>query len=100
MPEHQQKINIELQPAEAEGIYSNLAIVSHSPSEFIVDFTRVLPGIKKAKVYARIVLAPQHAKLLMNALKNNIEKYEQRFGEIKIVKGPREEIGFKKPEDK
>jgi hypothetical protein len=100
MPEHQQKINIELQPTEAEGIYSNLAIVSHSPSEFIVDFTRVLPGIKKAKVYARIVLAPQHAKLLRNALKDNIEKYEQKFGEIKIVKGSREEIGFKKPEDK
>ncbi|HID92639.1 MAG TPA: DUF3467 domain-containing protein [bacterium (Candidatus Stahlbacteria)] len=100
MPEQQQKINIELSPEEAEGIYSNLAIVSHSPSEFIVDFTRVLPGIKKAKVYARIVLAPQHAKLLMNTLKENIEKYEQRFGEIKIVRGPKEEIGFKKPESK
>lgn len=100
MPDQQQKINIEVSPEEAEGIYSNLAIVSHSPSEFIVDFTRVLPGIKKAKIYARIVLAPQHAKLLMNALRENIEKYEKRFGEIKIVRGPREEIGFKKPEDK
>lgn len=91
----QQQINIELTEVEGEGIYSNLAIVSHSPSEFIVDFTRVLPGIKKAKVYSRIILTPSHAKSLMYTLKDNIEKYEKQFGEIKINREEHKEVGFK-----
>jgi len=69
-PQHKQ-INIELGEKEAEGIYSNLAIISHSPAEFIIDFTRLMPGIPKAKVHARIVMTPQHAKLLMHALTDN-----------------------------
>lgn len=80
----QQQINIELGEKEAEGIYSNLAIITHSPAEFVIDFTRVLPGVPKAKVHARIITTPQHAKLLMNALRENIDKYEHTFGEIKI----------------
>lgn len=81
----QQQINIELGEKEAEGTYSNLAIITHSPAEFVIDFTRVLPGIPKAKVHARIIMTPQHTKMLMNALKDNIDKYEKKFGEIKIA---------------
>ncbi len=84
----QQQINIELNEKEAEGIYSNLAIITHSPAEFIIDFTRVVPGVPKAKVHARIITTPQHAKMFLNALKDNIEKYEARFGEIKLEQQP------------
>jgi hypothetical protein len=80
-----QQINIELGEKEAEGIYSNLAIITHSPAEFVIDFTRVLPGVPKAKVHARIVMTPQHTKMLLNALKDNIDKFEKKFGEIKIA---------------
>lgn len=79
-----QQINIELGEKEAEGIYSNLAIITHSPAEFVIDFTRVVPGVPKAKVHARIITTPQHAKMLLRALNDNIEKYEARFGEINI----------------
>ena len=79
-----QQINIELGEKEAEGIYSNLAIITHSPAEFVIDFTRVLPGVPKAQVQARLIMTPQHAKLLMRALEENIGKYEMKFGEIKI----------------
>jgi hypothetical protein len=72
-PAPQQQINIELGEKEAEGIYSNLAIITHSPAEFVIDFTRVLPGVPKAKVHARIITTPQHAKLLLNALKDKIK---------------------------
>ncbi len=79
-----QQINVELGEKEAEGIYSNLAIITHSPAEFVLDFTRVLPGVPKAKVHGRIIMTPQHAKLLLNALKDNIEKYEKKYGEVKL----------------
>ena len=97
MPEQvQQQINIELGEKEAEGIYSNLAIITHSPAEFVIDFTRVLPGVPKAKVHARIIMTPQHAKMLLKALDENIKKYEATFGEIKIY-GDQEQktLGFK-----
>ncbi len=81
----QQQINIELGEKEAEGIYSNLAIITHSPAEFVIDFTRVLPGVPKAKVHARIIMTPQHTKMLLHALQDNIDKYEKKFGEIKIA---------------
>ena len=81
----QQQINIELGEKEAEGIYSNLALITHSPAKFVVDFTRMLPGIPKTKVYARIIMTPQHAKSLLRALDENIKKYESQFGEIKIL---------------
>lgn len=84
-PEQQgQQINIELGEKEAEGIYSNLAIISHSPAEFVFDFTRILPGVPKARVHARVIMTPQHAKLLLRALHDNIVKYEGAFGEINI----------------
>ena len=76
------QINIELGEKEAEGIYSNLAIISHSAAEFVLDFTRILPGVPKAKVHARVIMTPQHAKMLMKALQENINKFETQFGEI------------------
>jgi hypothetical protein len=77
------QLNIELSEEVAEGIYSNLAIITHSNSEFVVDFVRMMPGVPKAKVKSRIVLTPQHAKRLMKALKDNIAKFEQSNGAIK-----------------
>jgi len=79
----QQQLNIELPDDVSEGIYSNLAIITHSPSEFIVDFVKMMPGVPKAKVKARIILTPQHAKRLYKAMKENISKYEAMHGEIK-----------------
>lgn len=81
----QQQINIELGEKEAEGIYSNLALITHSGAEFVVDFTRMLPGVPKTKVYARIIMTPQHAKSLLRALEDNIKKFESQFGEIKVL---------------
>ena len=83
-PEQGQQVNIELGEKEAEGIYSNLAIITHSNAEFVIDFTRILPGVPKARVHARIVMTPVHAKLLLNAMHDNISKYEHKYGEIKI----------------
>ncbi len=82
---HQQQINIELPEEQAEGIYSNFAVITHSPAEFVVDFTRMMPGVPKAKVYSRIIMTPQHAKGLLKALQDNIEKYEAQYGEIKVL---------------
>lgn len=82
--ENAQQISIELGEKEAEGIYSNLAIISHSPAEFVIDFTRILPGVPKGKVHARIIMTPQHAKLLLNALADNVIKFEQQYGEVKL----------------
>lgn len=82
------QINIELSEEVSEGTYSNLAIITHSNSEFIVDFARVMPGVPKAKVKSRIVLTPQHAKRLMKALGENIHKYEAANGRIRETKGP------------
>jgi hypothetical protein len=83
--QQQQQINIELGEKEGEGIYSNLAIITHSPAEFVIDFTRVLPGVPKTKVFARIIMTPQHAKMLLNALNDNIDKFEKKFGEIHLA---------------
>src|ERR1700739_4363122 len=78
----QQQINIELPEEMAEGTYSNLAIISHSPQEFVIDFIRVMPGVPKAKVKSRVVVTPEHAKRLMKALIDNVKRYEQQFGPI------------------
>lgn len=89
-----QQINIELGEKEAEGIYSNLAIISHSPAEFVFDFTRLLPGIPKARVHARIIMTPQHAKMFLNAVMDNIMRYEQQHGEIKVDRDDKNYPGF------
>ena len=78
-------LNIELSQEMAEGVYSNLAIINHSPSEFVVDFIQMMPGLKKAKVKSRVILTPQHAKRLMKALIDNIKKFEDQHGSIKDI---------------
>jgi Protein of unknown function (DUF3467) len=84
-PQEGNQINIELSEEIAEGIYSNLAIINHSNSEFIVDFIAILAGVPKAKVKSRIILTPQHAKRLANALAENVRKFEQANGHIKDI---------------
>ena len=81
--QNQNQLNIELTEEMADGIYSNLAIITHSTSEFVIDFVKVMPGVPKAKVKSRILLTPQHAKRLMAALAENIQKYEAVHGAIK-----------------
>lgn len=80
---NQNQINIELPEDIAEGEYANLAIITHSNQEFVIDFVRLAPGVPKAKVKSRIILTPQHAKRLMLAMNENIRKFEQLHGEIK-----------------
>jgi hypothetical protein len=89
-PEKEEKksgnqINIELSEETAEGVYANLAMIAHSSSEFVIDFIRLMPGVPKAKVKSRVVITPEHAKRLLNALQENIDKYESTFGGIKQV---------------
>ena len=80
----QQGLQIELTPDVAQGKYANFAIITHSSSDFVVDFARVLPGLPKAQVKSRIILAPEHAKRLLAALQENIMRYEHEYGTIKI----------------
>lgn len=80
--QNEQQLNIELNDDVADGTYANLAIITHSPSEFVVDFINVMPGMPKARVKSRIILTPQHAKRLMKALVDNIKKYESAHGTI------------------
>ncbi|RXR20440.1 DUF3467 domain-containing protein [Flavobacterium amnicola] len=79
------QINIELDEATADGIYSNLAIINHSNTEFVLDFINIMPGVPKAKVKSRIILTPQHAKRLVKALAENIQRFENVHGVIKEV---------------
>jgi len=76
------EMNIELTKEEAEGTYANLVMIAHSPEEFILDFIRVVPGVQKARVKSRIIVTPQHAKRLLRALKDNVERYEEAHGTI------------------
>ena len=80
MDMRQQRMNIELGEKEAEGIYSNMVMVAHSPNEIILDFARIMPGAQKAKVQSRIIMTPAH--------EENLKKFEKQFGEIKIHGGP------------
>ena len=89
-----QQIQVQLDAKVGEGIYSNLALLSHSPAEFFIDFARFLPGLPKAVVQARIIMTPVHAKHLLNALKENVEKYEENFGEIKTYGRPQDHGGM------
>ncbi len=78
------QLQIELNEEVAQGTYANLAVITHSNSEFILDFIRVMPGIPKAKVKSRIILTPEHAKRLMRALEDNVRKYEESCGNIRL----------------
>ncbi len=80
----QQGLQIELTPEIAQGEYANFAIITHSSSDFVLDFARVLPGVPKAQIKSRVILAPEHAKRLLAALQENIMRYEREYGQIKI----------------
>lgn len=90
----QGQINIELDETVAEGTYSNLAIINHSVSEFVVDFVSMMPGTPKAKVKSRIILTPQHAKRLLKALNDNVQRFERAHGEIKDYDQPPIPLNF------
>lgn len=86
MEKHPQKqIQVELTSPAAEGIYSNWVMMTYSPSEFIIDFGRFLPGLPKTKIYSRIVMTPQHVKNLLKVLEKNVSTYEEKFGEIRSL---------------
>jgi len=87
MNDNKNQINIELSEEIAEGIYSNLAIITHSQAEFVIDFVKLMPGVQKAKVKSRIILTPEHAKRLFKALADNIKKFEAVNGIIKDAGG-------------
>lgn len=82
--QQQGQLQLELPQDVAQGEYANFAIISHSSSDFVIDFARVLPGVPKSSVRSRVILAPEHAKRLLNALQENIMRYEREFGTIKI----------------
>lgn len=85
MENNKKQLNIDLPESVADGVYSNLAIISHSPAEFVIDFAQIVPAMQKAKVRSRVILTPQHAKRLFRALADNLNKYEQNFGPIKDI---------------
>ncbi len=88
-------IPLELSEPQAEGIYSNVVFIAHSNCEVILDFARALPGLPKAKVYARVIMTPQHAKSLLLALQQNLKQFEGQYGAIKLPgEGAAKDIGF------
>jgi len=94
------QIQIELKEDIAQGTYSNLAIITHSSSEFVLDFVRVVPGVPKAEVKSRVILTPEHAKRLLKALEDNVEKYEKVHGPVKNIEphsGPMVPMNFGGP---
>ncbi len=94
-----QQINIELDENVSSGEYANFVVVTHSPAEFVMDYTRLLPGVPKAKIHSRIIMAPQHVKAFMLALQDNIRKFEEKHGEIKSPGHESfKEFGVKPPE--
>ncbi len=95
-----QQLNVELPQEVGEGTYANLALITHSPSEFIIDFARMMPGLPKARVQARMIMTPQNAKALYRTLEMNIRRYEEVHGEIKLPGGGGKEIGFHTPESR
>jgi hypothetical protein len=88
-------LNMEIGEREAEGIYSNFVVISHSLSEFVLDFARVLPGTPKSKVFARVVMTPPNVRALLHALETNVKKYEDQYGKIRTLdENQAKEIGF------
>jgi hypothetical protein len=87
--EENKQLQLELKPEVAKGSYSNLAIISHSHSEFVIDFATMLPGLQKPEISNRILMTPEHAKRLLNALNDNIGKYENQFGRIELPGSPK-----------
>ena len=98
---NKKKLNIKLDEKVGEGIYANFIMISNSPSEFIIDFGRIVPGLPSAKVYSRILTTPQHAKQFLQILDKNIENFENQHGEINLPGQPEDnDIGFKSTRQK
>ena len=95
--ENEKQLQIELSPEMAEGIYSNLAVINHSPSEFVLDFIQLMPGLPKARVKARVILTPQHAKRLIRAMEENVQRFESAHGPISETEQPHVPIQFGGP---
>lgn len=96
--QHEGMLQMEISPEVAQGCYANLAMIAHSPSEVVMDFACMLPGMNKASVKSRVVMAPEHAKRLLYALQDNLSKYEQTFGTIDLHSAePRTIAPFKLP---
>jgi hypothetical protein len=93
----QQQINIELSEEMAQGVYSNLVAINHSPTEFVLDFIQMMPGVPKAKVQSRVILTPEHAKRLLQALGENVARYEQNFGNVQTHEPPQVPLNFGGP---
>ena len=91
------QINIELSEEMAQGVYSNLVAINHSPTEFILDFIQMMPGVPKAKVQSRIILTPEHAKRLLGALGDNVARFEQNFGSVRTPGSPQVPLNFGGP---
>lgn len=91
------QLNVELSEDIAEGIYSNLAIINHSASEFVLDFIKIMPGVPKARVKSRIVLTPQHAKRFLRAMQDNVARFENQHGEIQDTEQPNIPLNFGGP---
>jgi hypothetical protein len=95
-PNQPQQINIKIDEKVGEGVYANFFVITNSPSEFIMDFGRILPGIPDAKIYTRVVCTPSHAKQLLQLLEKNVNTFESQFGEIKVQGMPENKpVGFK-----
>ena len=95
MEDKKPQIQVELSDEQSEGVYANGVGINFTPSEFIIDFVRLMPGAKKAKVFSRIIMTPQNANLLRDAIVQNIKTYEGKFGKIKYFGKEPKEIGFK-----
>ena len=96
MAQEKKQINIEIDDKTAGGVYSNSALISHTKTEFVLDFLFIQPQTPKAKVRSRIITSPSHVKRLLLALGENVKKYEERYGEISIARGPEgdKKVGF------
>ena len=84
----EQKLNINIAPDKANGVFANLALIAHTPTEFVLDFAQIMPGLQQANVVSRIVVTPDQAKKILGALQNNIGQYEKKFGTIQPIGGP------------
>jgi hypothetical protein len=84
----QKQLSINIAPDKQQGVFANLALIAHTPTEFVLDFAQMMPGLQKANVVARVVVTPDQVKKILAALQNNISQYEQKFGTIKPVGGP------------
>jgi len=84
----EQKLNINIAPDKQQGVFANLALIAHTPTEFVLDFAQIMPGIQQANVVARVVVTPDQAKKILGALSNNIGQYEQKYGTINPIGGP------------